>query len=175
MTEVFKELVEMAGLLGTEVYPVHNQWVGKKTSLCLPCSKRIHQRPPLFQDSGASQIPQNNGSPRHTLPQGSEVTGGTLILPVVWKRGAEWGDHCKPLAHWALLPWGSVQKVSMIFYYHIRQDAMPCPRVSMYAFPQRQPGWRSGKVDLKPPGPTYQWLHPMLLATPPIGVLTILC
>ena len=30
LTEVFKELVEMAGLLGTEVYPVHDQWVGKK-------------------------------------------------------------------------------------------------------------------------------------------------
>ena len=28
--EVFKELVEMAGLLGTEVYPVHDQWVGRK-------------------------------------------------------------------------------------------------------------------------------------------------
>ena len=32
-TEVFKELTEMAGLLGTEVYPVHNQWVGRK-ELC---------------------------------------------------------------------------------------------------------------------------------------------
>ena len=31
--EAFKELAEMAGLLGTEVYPVHDQWVGRK-ELC---------------------------------------------------------------------------------------------------------------------------------------------
>ena len=30
LTEVFRELAEMAGLLSTEVYPVHNQWVGRK-------------------------------------------------------------------------------------------------------------------------------------------------
>ena len=33
LMEIFKELVEMAGLLGTEVYPIHDQWVGKK-ELC---------------------------------------------------------------------------------------------------------------------------------------------
>ena len=36
LTQVFKELAEMAGLLGTEVYPVHNQWVGRK-ELCSTC------------------------------------------------------------------------------------------------------------------------------------------
>ena len=33
LMEVFKELAEMEGLLGTEVYPIHDQWVGKK-ELC---------------------------------------------------------------------------------------------------------------------------------------------
>ena len=33
LTEVFKKVAEMAGLLGTEVYPVHDQWVGRK-ELC---------------------------------------------------------------------------------------------------------------------------------------------
>ena len=33
LTEVFKELVEMTGLLGTEVYLVHGPWVGRK-ELC---------------------------------------------------------------------------------------------------------------------------------------------
>ena len=33
LTEVLKELAEMAGLLGTEVYPVHDQWMGRK-ELC---------------------------------------------------------------------------------------------------------------------------------------------
>ena len=142
--------------------------------LCLPCSKRICQRPPLFQDSGTSWIPQNNGSPRHPLPQGSEATGRSFILPMVWERGAEWGDQCKPPVHWALSPWASVQKVSIVFYYHIGQDAMPCPRVSAYALPQRQPGQRSRKVYLEPTRLTYQWLHPMLLVAPPIGVPTTL-
>ena len=36
LMEVFKELVEMAGLLGTEVYPVHDQWVGMKRTSLLP-------------------------------------------------------------------------------------------------------------------------------------------
>ena len=31
--EVFKELVEMAGLLGTEVYPVQDLWMAKR-ELC---------------------------------------------------------------------------------------------------------------------------------------------
>ena len=34
LMEVFKELAEMAGVLGTEVHPVHDQWVGRK-ELCL--------------------------------------------------------------------------------------------------------------------------------------------
>ena len=33
LTEVFNELAEMTGLLGTEVQPVHDQWVGRK-ELC---------------------------------------------------------------------------------------------------------------------------------------------
>ena len=33
LTDIFKELVDMAGLLGTKFYPIHNQWVGKK-ELC---------------------------------------------------------------------------------------------------------------------------------------------
>ena len=46
------------------------------------------------------------------------------------------------------------------------------PKGVHVCLPQRQPGWRSGEVYLKPAGPTYWWLHPTLLATPPIGVLT---
>ena len=33
LTDLFKELAEMAGLLGTKVYPIHDRWVGKK-ELC---------------------------------------------------------------------------------------------------------------------------------------------
>ena len=69
LTEVFKELAEMAGLLGTKVYPVNRPIGGQeRTPLCLPCSTKICQRPPLFQDSGASQIPQNNESLGQTFP-----------------------------------------------------------------------------------------------------------
>ena len=53
LTEVFKELAEMAGLLGTEVYPVHDQWVGR-AELCSAyhvvrgSTKDLH----FFQNSG---------------------------------------------------------------------------------------------------------------------------
>ena len=59
------------------------------TLLCLLCSKRIYQRLSLFQDSSTSQIPQNNVSLGHTLPQGIEETGWLLILHMVQKRGAK--------------------------------------------------------------------------------------
>ena len=109
------------------------------------------------------------------------MTGGPLLLPMVCKRGTEQGDHHKPPLHWALLPWTSMQKVPTIFYYHIRQDVVPCSRVSTHAFPQRQWGWRSRKVYLNPPDqhisgctPCYGQdalpHHATLLATPPLGV-----
>ena len=45
---------------------------------------------------------------------------------------------------------------------------MPHPRVSGYALLQRQHAQRSGVASLKSTRPTYWWLHPMLLAAPPI-------
>ena len=90
------------------------------------------------------------------------------MLLLVWKGGAKQRDHGKPSAHWALLPEASVSKMFIIFYYHIRQDAMPCPRVSTYTLPQRQPAWRSGVVSLKATRPAYWWLHSMLLVTSPL-------
>ena len=138
---VFKELAEMAGLLDTKGHPVQDPWVGKR-ELCSTyyavrgSAKDLH----FFQHSGTSQIPQNNGSLRHTLPQGTELTGWPLVLPMVWKRGAKQGDHCKPPVHWALLPLAGVKKVSILLHYHIGQDAMPHPGMSVYTLPQRQLG-----------------------------------
>ena len=88
--EVFKELAEMAGLLGTKFYPFHDQCVGKKElhsayHAVRGSVKDLH----FFRIVAPLESPKIMGLSRHTLPQGSEATGRPLILPMVQKRGAK--------------------------------------------------------------------------------------
>ena len=54
LTEVFKELAEIGRSPRHQSLPCSRPVGGQGgTLLCLLCSKRICQRPPLFQDSGA--------------------------------------------------------------------------------------------------------------------------
>ena len=175
LTEVFKELAEMAGLLGTEVYPIHNQWVGKK-ELCSAyhivrgSAKDLH----FFRIVAPLESPKIMGLQGIHSPEALKQQVGLTFCLWCRKKGQNEGTIVNHLHTQHLPPWASVQKVFIIFYYHIGQDVMPCPRVFMYTFLQRQPGWRSGEVYLKPAGPAYQWLHPTLLVTPPIGASTAL-
>ena len=95
--------VEMAGLLSTEVYPVHDQCMGSQ-ELCSTYHTVlvVCQGPPLLQNSCTPWVPQDNGSLGHTFPRGSKATGRHLFLSIVWERGTEQGDHGKSPPHWAL-------------------------------------------------------------------------
>ena len=106
----------------------------------------ILQVPPLLQNSCAPPVPQDNGSLGNTCPRGSKVTGRPLLLSVVWQRGTEQGDCGESPLHQALLPQTSMQEVFVVFYHHIGQNVVSCPRMSTHAFPQRQWRQRSRKV-----------------------------
>ena len=125
LMEVFKELADMAGLLGTEVYPVQDPWVGKRELCCTYYAVTGSAKDlPLFQDSGTPQIPQNNGSPRHTLPRGTEATGWPLILPWCRKEGQNKGTIVNHLCtrHYCL---GLVCERSLS-YFTTTSDKMQC-------------------------------------------------
>ena len=146
LKEVFKELANMAGLLGTEVYPVHDQWVGRK---------ELHSAYHAYHAvSGSTKdlhffrtpwVPQDNGSLRHTFSWSSKVTGGPAFFPWCGKEGQNKGTF---VSHLHLLPGTNMQEVPVIFYHHVGQNVASCPRVSTHAFLQRQWRWRSRKVQL---------------------------
>ena len=144
LTEVFKELAEMSGLLGTEVCPVHDQWVGRKVlhsayHMVRGSTKDLH----FFRTVVPLKSPKIIG----LLPRGSKATGRPLLLSMVWESGTKLGDHGESPLHWALLPQTSMQEVPVVFYHHIRQNAVQHPRVSMHALPQRQWRWSSGNFN----------------------------
>ena len=147
LTEVFKKLVEMAGLLGTEVYPVHNQWVGKKElhsayHAVMGSAKDLH----FFRTVVPLKSPKIMGLKGIHSLEALKQQVGLSFCPWCGKEGQNQGTVVNHLhtRHYCL---GLVcKRFTVIFYHHVGQNAVSCPRVSMHTFPQRQQKWRSGKV-----------------------------
>ena len=127
LMEVFKELVEMAGLLDTKVYPVQDWWVGKR-ELCSAYSavrgsaKDLH----FFRIVVPLESPKIMGLQGIHSPEVLKWQAGLSFCLWCRKEGAKWGDHCKLPVHQGLLPWAGVWDVYPTSLPHqTRCDATP--------------------------------------------------
>ena len=135
LMEVFKELAEMAGLLGTEVYPVHDQWVGRK-ELCSAyhavrgSAKDLH----FFRTVASLESPKVIGLQGIHSPEALKQQAGLSFCPWCGKEGQNKGTIINHLCtgHYHL----GLACERCLSYFAIRQNVASCPRVPVHALPQ---------------------------------------
>ena len=69
LTNVFREMADTAGLLGTKVHPVQDQWKGREELCSANYVVRGSANDLHYFRVVSPLTPQNNGSPGHTLPK----------------------------------------------------------------------------------------------------------
>ena len=161
--EVFKELVEMAGLLGTEVYPVHDQWVGRK-ELCSAyhmvrgSAKDLH----FFRTVALLESPKIMGLwGIHSLEVLKQQVGLSFCL---WcrKEGQNEGTMVNHLhtGHYCL---GLVCKRYLSYFNTmLDKDAASTPKGVHTCLPTKTMEMEKWKGLPEPARLTYWQLHPML-------------
>ena len=78
--------------------------------------KKFPKGHPFLLGGASHQITQDNGCKRNPFPWGPEMVKWSVLLPVVWERGAEWRHSGKPPANDPLPPGPNLQPVLRILH-----------------------------------------------------------
>ena len=132
LTNIFKELVEMAGLLDTEIHQIQDQWQGKK-KLCATNHVARGSAKDLYYFQVVSPIEflQNHGPKGDTLPWSSKVSNWTLVLSLVQEGGSKWGPCGESLPYQALPPQADLWEMLTVLHDQFRHITVPCPGMSV--------------------------------------------
>ena len=108
LTDVFWCMTKTAGLFGSTIYEIQEAWTGQ--------DELQHANHMLR----ALRVPQSNGVSRHTPSWCPMILEWCNSLPLVWKRGSDWGHHCQPPEDSALQIGPHMWEVFLLPIHHVR-------------------------------------------------------